>query len=228
MNKKWWRKLLIVIVIVILVLAAFFLVRNYREKLVRFLKIKPIGGEIYTPDLRKDVKVYVLGGYTNIAQSPLDDYISPHSEWLVTDENLSARILKTCSEIRSYKEGSRYDVLFGREPVMEYYPQICLAAGNVYYFIHIINWEWYDGKVPDNTIYAEMFGKPLLHVFRYEAAEQPEENDLFNAFHGKDSLNTDDFVQGWYSVLPQKQLDALMDLLYSVGAENAQEIIHFE
>ena len=224
MNKRWWLEPLIVI----LVLAAVFLFLDYRRDIVRFLKIRPIGGEVFTPDLRNGVKVYVLDGYTDTWTLP-DIYTeTPHFEWLVTDETLSGQIQKICSYVRSYKEGSPYDVLYGRNAVLEYYPQVCLAAGNIYYFVHIINWEWYDGKVPANSIYAEMSGQPLLHVFRYETAERPEENTLFEAFHGKDSLNTDDFARGWYSVLPQKQLDNLMELLNSVGAENAREVAFFK
>ena len=196
---------------------------------VLFLRSRPVGGEVFAPDLKHGVSVYVEEGYTFFLNDEGIFEETPHSIWLVSDETLQEEILELCGKIRHFREfNSLYDVVLGTPPSMTYFPQICLITDSCCYRIRLLNWDNYASPAWSALrIRQEAYGKPVAFVYRIDLSLKPEGEAAYtfvSGYSGRDTLNSRD-GEGWYSAVETwADMDALLALLESVGPENAEEI----
>lgn len=194
-------------------------------------RFKPVGGEIFAPDLRNGVKVYVEEGYTVTSTSKYTpSVIEPHSIWLVTDETLGDEILRLCDKIEHYRQFEPYyDVMMGggEDTQKECCPSIYLLTDAIAYKIEMLNWDNYPAPPwTDLPIRRELLGEPVFHFYRIDLSIKPEDKPLYAFVRGyfeADTLNNE-YGMGWYSTMSRQDMDALLRLLDSVGAANAEEV----
>ena len=189
-----------------------------------------VGGEIFAPDFKNGVALYVEEGYTVTFTSHLGPFvIDPHSFWLVTDENLCSEILRLCGKIEHYREYNIvYDLMLGGggETKNEFFPSIFLLTDTIAYKIELLNWENY--PAPPFTympLRQELLGEPVVNFYRIDLSLKPEDISLYTyvrEYFDPDTLNGE-YGWGWYSTMSRQDMDALLRLLESVGAENAEK-----
>ena len=185
---------------------------------------EPVGGELFTPDLENGVNIYIEEGYFASVEEA-------HSVWSVSNEALREELLRLCGEIKQHRQFEKAgDIMLGAAEDFEYYPCIYLVTDAVCYRIEILNWENYSGNAWSGLpIRQELFGKPVLRMFRIDLSSASEDEPPYRFakdFFGADTLNSKGGA-GWYSTLPQESMDRLMELLRSIGTENAEEIESF-
>lgn len=221
---KWYTHKAMLLVLPILLLFGVVML------IVLYWKPKPVGGEIFPPDLEDGVKIYVEEGYSLINTdgaytAPTE---SPHSIWLVSDENLNKEILKHCGEIKKYRQIEPVrDTMLGSADVYRAFPRIFLVADAFCYKIEILNWENFSGDAWSGfPIRRERFGKPTLRIFRIDLSSMPEGEtpyDFAREYCGADSVNSEG-GHGWYSMVSQQTMDELLSLLGGINTENAEEV----
>lgn len=203
-----------------MMLSAAACARNARTR-------EPVGGELFTPDLENGVSIYVEEGYF-AEESYFASVEEAHSVWSLSDEALREEILHLCGEIKQHRQFEKAgDLMLGSAEGFTYYPCVYLVTDAVCYRIEALNWENYSGDAwSDFPIRQELFGKPVLRVFRIDLSSAPEDEPPYRFakdFFGADTLNSTGGA-GWYSTLPQRHMDRLLELLRSVGAESAERV----
>ena len=182
------------------------------------MRPRPVGGELFDTDFAYGFELYVEEGY---AQGEPE-----HAVWRALDEQVKDAALLLCSGIESHREfNSISDIMLGAVPRMEYFPRIYLDAGDYCYRIDILNWDNYAGDAwAELPIRAELYGEPVLHVFRIDMSQKPEDKDAFvfaRDYFGADSLNGEGGF-GWYSTMPRESLGELLALAGAIGEQNAE------
>jgi uncharacterized protein YcfL len=190
--------------------------------------VEPVGGEIFTPDFTAGVKIYIEETYSKSMDGHDMLVETPHSVWLVSDEGIIEEILSLCGEITQYRQFEIVsDIMYGNTTVYEYLPRIYLVTDTVCYSIEILNWENYSGDEWSYwPIRQELFGEPVLHVFRIDLSLMPESETAYSFvrnFFTRDSVNSEGGA-GWYSTMPQQSMNELINLLGNIGADNSEEI----
>ena len=111
------------------------------------------------------------------------------------------------------------DLMLGSPPFTQYLPRILIDAHSFGYKIQILNWDNYSGDSwAGFPIKNELYGSPVLQVFRYDFSQKADDESFFNFMDnhfGPDSLNAES-GSGWYSTLSKEQLDELLALLNSI------------
>lgn len=147
---------------------------------------------------------------------------------VASDEGIIEKILSLCGEITQYRQFEKVnDIMLGSSGGYEYLPRIYLVTDTVCYSIEILNWENYSGDEWSGLpIRQELFGEPVLHIFRIDLSSMPESETPYSfarKFFGTDSVNSEGGA-GWYSTIPQQSLDELVNLLGNIGTDNSEEI----
>ena len=181
------------------------------------------GGTVFPLDFLGGYSVYVESGYSSPTetQPPI---------WMVSDDDVKKDIFRLCKKIEQYRECiPYYDVMLGASQEFEYFPRLYLLTDSYLYRIDILNWDNYTSDSWRGfPIRQEKFGEPVLHLWRVNRADIPEGESLFASSNFRsDSLNGYG-GDGWYSTLTQKELDALLALLQSVGPDNAVVVERYE
>ena len=207
--------------------AAVFLVVFLRRQLW------PTGGMLFAPDFKNGFDLYVEEVYS-VSVSGTDRPAiqnEPHSLWQVSDPQVKETVYELCRQIRKYRQFDREKDIFYGAAGRTLYPGIYLLTENYGYRIEIVNWENYSGeewaRLP---IRKEMFGEPLLIVFRIDLSQLSGSDSLYSSlknYFASDSLN-DEYGIGWYSTLSRESLDRLLELVRKVGADNAKSVFLFE
>ena len=192
---------------------------------------KLVGGELYRPDFKSGFDLYIEESYDLLFQERMFTE-TPHSIWLVSDENLKSTVLGLCLEIKQYRELEVIqDIMAGTPLMMRYFPRIYLDIGSFCYSIEALHWDTYSG---DGWTYSpiriELFNEPVLYIKRIDLLEKPEQDDsfIFAKRHSRgDSVNNYG-GNGWYSTISQESLDKLLSLISNVNAENAEIVASFK
>ncbi len=174
------------------------------------------GGTVLPLDFLGGYSVYVESGYSSPTetQPPI---------WMVSDENVKKDIFRLCKKIEPYRKFIRVsDLMLGVSNDMGNFPIVYLLTDAVIYRIEIMDWENYASDYWNRLpIWQEKFGEPVLHLYRIDRSSVPEGDSLFDESTFWWGSLEDDGSAGWYSTLTQKELDALLALLQSVGPDNA-------
>lgn len=170
-------------------------------------------GELNAQDFAGDWEVGVFTGARFDRQSAAP--AQRNECWTVTDPALREELFQLCTEITCYREVNRqttdnvYDDGFADYTL---YPSLSFGCGEIRYRIGILNW---DGVAPGSAIAQEKSGEPVVWLRRMDDWEY-----LSSQFFPPDTLNGSGGC-GWYSVMPRASMDRLLELLESVGGENA-------
>lgn len=176
-----------------------------------------VGGEISTSDFEDGVEIYIEEGYATTK--------TPHSIWLVSDEDLVKEILSLCGSVKQYRQVEKSsDIMYGAAGDFEYLPRIYLVTDAICYSVEILNWKNYSGSEWFNfPIRQERSGEPTMHIFRLDLSLMPENKTPYSfakEYFASDTMNSESGV-GWFSTMPQESMDELLSLLWSIGTENA-------
>ncbi len=170
-------------------------------------------GELNAQDFAGEWELSVLTGAR--LERPSAAPAQRNERWTVTDPALRAELYQLCTEITCYREVNRqttdnvYDDGFADYTL---YPSLSFDCGEIRYRIGILNW---DGVAPGAAIAQEKSGEPVVWLRRMDDWEY-----LSSQLFPPDTLNGSDGC-GWFSVMPQASMDRLLELLESVGVENA-------
>lgn len=172
-------------------------------------------GELNAQDFAAGYTLRVTEGYTTG-----DDSAFTHSRpqsWTVTNAALREEIYQLCTEISCCRELDRQTdhIAYDGFPVEEHYPSLSFDCGEVRYRIRILNW---DSVVPQSAIAQEKSGEPLVWLRRMDDLEYFSSQGF-----PPDTLNGEGGC-GWYSLMPRASLKRLLELLESVGENNAEPL----
>ena len=185
-----------------------------------------VGGELHAPDFENGYSLYVRESHDLLFSRDEGFRVTPHTIWMITDENTKDTIYELCGDLISYREFfPERDVMAGTPEKFAYLPQIYFVTESYGYYIGIINWESYAGPGWNYLpIKNEIFGIPALRVWRADLSLKPDDEDLLDfldTYHGADSVNREG-SGGWYSTMPQAGFDALLSLLSGVDSTIAE------
>ena len=190
----------------------------------------PTGGEICLSDFENGVEIYIEEGYSSVFHG-FTEVPEPHSIWLTADGEFREEILHLCREIRQYRQIEKSsDILLGMPDGPDgfrYLPRVYLVTEAICYRMEVLNWENYTGSAWSRLpIRQERFGEPTICVSRIDLSLMPEDKTPYGfakEYFGPDTMNSESGA-GWYAVMPQESLDALLCLLLRTGTENAEKI----
>ncbi|MBO4872918.1 MAG: hypothetical protein J5496_05850 [Lachnospiraceae bacterium] len=193
----------------------------------------PTGGMLFAADFKNGFDLYVEEAYS-VSVSETDRPAiqnEPHSLWQVSDPQIKETVYELCRQIRKYRQFDREKDIFYGAADRTLYPGIYFITEDYCYRIEIINWENYSGEEwAGLPIRKEMFGEPLLMVFRIDLSQMSGSDSLYSFvknYFASDSLNSKQGI-GWYSTLSRKSLKRLLGLIQKVGADNAENVFLFE
>lgn len=216
--KKHIFVFLAVLVVILILLVVFWLKIPYGNS-------QPTGGELFAPDFKDGFVLYIEEGYSLSVSGSGTQTEVPHSVWQISDESLKSKILDLCSNIESYRQFQAIsDIVYGSGDVA-YYPRIYLCAHSFCYRIEVLNWENFSGSTwVGYPIREEMFGEPVLHIYRIDLSLMTGSENPFvfsKDYFQPDSVNSEG-GRGWYSIMSQESMNQLLNLIRSIGAENAE------
>lgn len=217
-----WQKPVITRSILFLSLMGVLLLMTACEKTEQSVEL--VGGEISSSDFEDGVEVYIEEGYA-ITEAP-------HSIWLVSDEDIAEEILSFCGSVKQYRQVEKSsDIMYGEAGDFEYLPRIYLVTDEICYSVEILNWENYSGdEWSQFPIRQERSGEPTMHVFRLDLSLMPENKTPYSfakESFASDTMNSESGV-GWFSTMSQESMDELLNLLRSIGTENAEIVEEIE
>ena len=227
MKSSGLKKMIKALAAVLILAAAVFLAVFLRRQLW------PTGGMLFAKDFKNGFDLCVEEAYSVsiLKTDRLTVQNEPHSLWQVTDAQMKESVYDLCRQIRKYRQFDREKDVFYGVAERTLYPAIYLLTEDYCYRIEIVNWENYSGeewaRLP---IRKEMFGEPLLIVFRIDLSQLSETDSLYSSlknYFASDSLNNEQGI-GWYSTIARESLERLLALLRKVGADNAKSVFLFE
>ena len=205
---KCKNKKCVIILAILAIIAAVFLAAAAMKLWGGFPAIIR-GGELSEGDFSNGYELYIKERSSD-GEYPI---------WRVTDTHLKQKIYEICLNISQYREFDvAGDIVLGDSTTEGgYLPGIFFDCGNVGYKITIVDWESYLGNEWSGlSIKNEAFGEPILRVWRIDLTDLPEGTDRLDyleTYSQSDSVNSGMGRWGWYSSLPQEELEKLLEIL---------------
>jgi hypothetical protein len=187
---------------------------------------KLVGGELYAPDFKDGFRLYVTESYI-VNHNPHST--TPHSTWTVTDEELKNAVYRLCRDIKSHIINDPGRLPAGVPSFLRVSPQIIFITESYGYKIQSIDWQNFLQRDADSLGLGELFGKPVLYIFRIDLTKKPAdiENALgyIRSYTLPDSVNnslTNGYGNGWISTMPRGSFDELLSVLNTIDNSVAE------
>jgi hypothetical protein len=184
---------------------------------------KLVGGELFASDFKDGFRLYVTESYIINYNPNMTSSTTPHSTWMVTDEELKNAVYRLCRDIKSHIINDPVRFLAGTPSFLRVSPQIIFITESYGYKMRSIDWRNYKERDAYSMGLSDFFGEPVFYFSRIDLTKKPTDIEdalgYIKSYSHADSVNhslTNGYGAGWISTMPRKSFDELLNILNAI------------